>query len=197
MQRYGLTIVTQPTFEPVTVGDVVSRLRLDESAEENALISSLITTARQKIEAEYGLVCAETVFDQFLDCYPKDYTIRLQKWPILSVTSFKYLDSEGTLTTLASTQYDSKLNINPARIQPAYGIQWPTLRNVSEQIQIRFSAGYSSQSAIPETIKTAIILLIGHWYENREQTTIADLRNIPFGVDALLCRHQLMTAGYL
>ena len=35
--------------------------------------------------------------------------------------------------------------------------------------------------------KQAILLLVGHWYENREQVTVGEIaREIPLGVEALL-----------
>ena len=197
MKQYGILTVTDATFEPVTVAEVATSLRIDQTADENDLLSSLIVVARRRIESQFGIVCGQATFDQYLDCYPDRYTIRLQRWPIQSVTHFKYLDSSGTLTTLATTEYSSKLVMNPARIMPAYGVSWPTLRGVAEQIQIRFIAGYATQAAIPEPIKTAIKLLVGHWYENRENTTIATLLPIPYGVETLLQPYALNTNGYL
>nr|WP_269106835.1 head-tail connector protein [Massilia sp. TS11] len=36
-------------------------------------------------------------------------------------------------------------------------------------------------------MRLAVLLLVGHWYNNREaSTTAANVSDIPFGVDALL-----------
>lgn len=197
MNAVGLVITTEPTFEPLTVSEVAQSLRIDLSSEENNLLSMLITAARKRLEQQYAIVFGETVFDQYLDRYPCDYTIRLQRLPVMAVSLFRYLDSDGTLTTLANTEYDTKLYSNPPRIMPAYGVTWPTLRPVAEAIRIRFSAGYQTAAAIPAPLKLALTMLVGHWYENREYTTISDLKIIPQGIDSLLSSYTLQTEGYM
>lgn len=45
----------------------------------------------------------------------------------------------------------------------------------------------SASIEVKQTWKQAILLLVGHWYANRESTsTLASLKEIPFGVKDLL-----------
>jgi hypothetical protein len=38
----------------------------------------------------------------------------------------------------------------------------------------------------PQTVCTAILLLVAHWYEHREAASEQPIKNIPLAVDALL-----------
>ena len=51
--------------------------------------------------------------------------------------------------------------------------------------------GYGDATTdVPETIRHAMMLMVGHWYDNREQTGFDELSNIPFGYEALLNMHR-------
>src|SRR6266568_3277186 len=58
----------------------------------------------------------------------------------------------------------------PARIFPGPpGATWPSVLYVPNAVQIHFTAGYSEDgSKVPAAIKTAMLQLVGNWYENRE-----------------------------
>ncbi|HGY1289856.1 TPA: head-tail connector protein [Raoultella ornithinolytica] len=43
---------------------------------------------------------------------------------------------------------------------------------------------------IEDDIKLALMLLVSHWYENREPVSSNSVNTIPFGVDAILKQHR-------
>jgi hypothetical protein len=47
------------------------------------------------------------------------------------------------------------------------------------------------ESDIPKSIKQAMLLLIGHLYEHREDTVEKSLDNIPLGIQALLSTYRV------
>lgn len=59
------------------------------------------------------------------------------------------------------------------------------------------SAGSGSHflGEIPQTIIQGLLLLVGAWYENREATTDALLREVPLAVDSLLWLRRVFYAG--
>jgi len=76
----------------------------------------------------------------------------------------------------------------PGRLVLKSGQSWPsaTLRPANA-IVIRFVAGWASLGELPLRIKQAMLLLIGHWYENREATITGTIsREIEFAVSSLL-----------
>jgi hypothetical protein len=52
-------------------------------------------------------------------------------------------------------------------------------------VVIRAVCGFTSQTNVPENIKTGMLLFIGHLDTNREATSEKTLTEIPFGVKAL------------
>jgi uncharacterized phiE125 gp8 family phage protein len=76
----------------------------------------------------------------------------------------------------------------PGRVSLAYSKSWPTttLRPING-VCVEFEAGYGDAATdVPYRVKQAMLLLIGHLYEHREQSTEKALSEIPFGVKALL-----------
>lgn len=58
-------------------------------------------------------------------------------------------------------------------------------------VVVRYIAGYETRMPVPESIKTAMQLLIGDWYEQREQTVIGKtVANLGIGVHQLLDFHR-------
>ena len=111
--------------------------------------------------------------------------------PVLSVTSIKYLDTAGVQQTLDSSLY--LVDTVACCVVPAYGQSWPSLYPVSQPVTVRISCGYGATAAsVPGTIKSAMLLLIAHWYENREaaQGSSMAVTSIPIGVDALLAPYR-------
>jgi uncharacterized phiE125 gp8 family phage protein len=54
-----------------------------------------------------------------------------------------------------------------------------------------YEAGYESDDDAPEDIKQAVLLLVGHWNENREAVVVGDTATdeLPLAVSALLDPH--------
>ena len=61
-----------------------------------------------------------------------------------------------------------------------------------EAATVRFICGYGAAGAVPQAIKQAMLLLIGHYFNNREQTITGVMATeIPQGADALLAPYVL------
>ncbi|MFC5386578.1 head-tail connector protein [Aquamicrobium segne] len=52
--------------------------------------------------------------------------------------------------------------------------------------------GPPSTSTVPDPLKVAILLLVGHWYQNREATSSAGMASLPFAVEALIAPYRRM-----
>ncbi|MFN7104725.1 MAG: head-tail connector protein, partial [Pseudorhizobium sp.] len=77
---------TPPTAEPLTLVEVKAHLRLD-GGEEDALLLSLITTAREHLERETGLVLAARDFRLCLDDWPEEGILTIARGPVQAVTA--------------------------------------------------------------------------------------------------------------
>jgi uncharacterized phiE125 gp8 family phage protein len=117
--------------------------------------------------------------------------LRLPMPRLISVTSITYLDNSGTLQTLDPSQYTVDAASQPARIVPSVNLTWPTTDYyIPGSVKVTYVAGsYGdgvNKDICPLSIKQAILLLVGHLYENREATSTLNPKALPLGVDALL-----------
>jgi hypothetical protein len=102
--------------------------------------------------------------------------------PLQSITAVRYLDFAGTLQTVDPSAYNVSLD-TPGRIQPQYSHVWPISRPTIDSVQITFVAGYGATAdKIPSPFSQAMKLLIGHWYEHREEVSDIQLFTVPEGI---------------
>jgi len=159
------SIATAPTTEPVTLAAAKMHIRAitGDTTEDAAIITPLITAAREYCENITGKALAA----QTIEAYPDRFTniIVLPRPPVTSVTSIKYTDDDGTETTMDAGDYlvDTKFGRVAFKKIPSFT---PALLN---HIKITYEAGTAN---VPKTIRQAMLLLIGHWYENREAVVV-------------------------
>ena len=61
----------------------------------------------------------------------------------------------------------------------------------NSQIVVTFWAGQATPAAIPPTIKSAILLMVGHLWNNREAVTEGRFEELPCGVEMLLAAEAI------
>lgn len=171
-----LSVTTAPVSEPISRTEAKLHLRVDGSDEDD-LIDLLIAAAREYCEPiARRAFMPQTLLMAFAG-WPtradRNY-LELLRPPVQSVSHIKYYDSSGTLQTMTESDYVADLVATPARIYLADGASWPseTLR-AGLAIQVTYLAGYADADAVPARYKQAMLLLIGHWFENREQVVVA------------------------
>lgn len=186
----ALILITPPTVEPVSLTEAKAHLRID-IADDDTLIGSLITAARSHLEntARPKLAMINQTWEYIADSWPGGDTLELRPYPLQSVTSITYTDPDAAATVLASSNYVVDTYTQPGRLRLKTAANWPgtTLRELNG-LAIRFVAGYGAAgSAVPIQLRQAILLLVGHWYENREpvMTTGMMAAPLPMTVDAL------------
>ena len=183
---------TAPASEPVSLAEAKTHLRVDSSAEDD-LINSLISAARQWAEKYTNRSFITQTWELYLDDLYE--CIELQYGAVQSVTSVKYYDTDNSLQTLSSDNYDTDLISLPARITRAYNVTYPNTYNRTNAVIIEFTAGYGDASDVPDSIKSAILLLVGHLYENRENVVWGQVKSLPQGTEFLLNPYRVFTYG--
>lgn len=167
---YGLERISGPASEPVTLAEAKLHLRVDDDlTADDDLIRDLIAAAREFCEETLGRALVLQTWKLSLD-YFHSWEIRLPRPPLSSVTEIKYVDSgSGVLTVLSPTLYDVDAASRPGRITPTWAGYWPAVRRHPNAVQITYTAGVADVTATPRCVKQAMLLLIGHWYVNREE----------------------------
>lgn len=169
--KYGLSVVIPDPVvavaEPISVAEAKANSRVDLD-DENAWFRDAIVAARELCETFIKRRFVNRTLLLTLDTFPP-HEFYLPCPPLVSVTTLKYKDANGTLTTLSSSAYTVDTYTEPGRIVPAYNTSWPMHRQDTNAIQITYVAGYGAASAVPQSIKQAIKFTVSDWYENREQ----------------------------
>jgi hypothetical protein len=106
--------------------------------------------------------------------------------PIQEITAVKYIDFQSVLQTVPTDTYNVSLGF-PGRLQPAYSKVWPISQPRIDSVQIGFVSGYGDTAdKIPSPAKSAMKLIIGQLYENRESVTTVQTYVVPETVSRLL-----------
>lgn len=204
----ALKLVTPSATKPISLAEAKAHCRVDHS-DDDATITFLIQVATEYLDAAagwLGVALISQTWDLVVDAFPApsappccapvtpsgspSAAIELPWPPLQSVTSVKYVDVDGVQQTMPALDYMVDTVSKPGWVIPVTA--WPSTKAVANAVEIRFVAGFGAASTdVPATIRSAILLLVGHWYENREAVLAqyegsATALPLPFAVDALL-----------
>lgn len=160
-------------------------------SDDDTLLTTLITVAREYAEARTWKQIIPATYTLYLDDFPTGI-IELPKPPVIAVASVKYYDSDDTLQTVSSSDYQVDLKSKPARIKPEDS--WHSADDRLNAVEIVFTAGYDDsdeEHKLPKKIKQAMLIMIKHWFENRSAVVInegrsVDVKEVPLSADVLL-----------
>ena len=192
MLNRRLNLVTAPTIEPVTLDEAKTFLKIDGS-DEDLLVTSLISSARQKAESFTRRAFLTQTWQLFLNAFPNSRKntwqpgffemaitelspypaqISIPKSPLISVTHVKTYAIDGTATTFSSSNYDVLKYAGDfaeeGRIALKSGQSWPDFTREADGIEVQFVAGYGAAALnVPYGIKDAILHEAMFLYEGR------------------------------
>ena len=167
----------------ITTAQAKEHLRITHS-DEDTYIEAITLAASEWCEEFQRRVYVQREIVDYLDEFPT--IIRPSKSPLVSVTTLKYYDTDGNLQTLDAANYRVDITTEPGRITEAYNCAWTEIRDMTNAIVLTYQAGYAARANIPEEIKHAVKLMVGHLYENREAATPLNIDELPVGLKTLL-----------
>lgn len=187
-------LVTAPDIQPVSLAEAKLHLRVDHD-DDDVLIGGLIRAATEHLDGWTGILGRCLVdqewrqdFDAFASC------LSLPLGPCISITS----------VTIGGDVVDSG---SYALSTDAGGRAHVVFDGVSGSgaVSVVYKAGYETipavpadgetpvvpaRSTVPEPLKIAILLLVGHWFQNRDTAATASINELPFAVDALISPYR-------
>lgn len=182
----GLRVVTPASTYPVTLAQAKAHCRVDGN-DEDAYLDSLIAAATSHVESLIGRAVMAQTWEYLLDEFDDEMLIPLG--PVSSVSSVKYFDVDAAEQTLAGTYYAVDLTSDPQRVLLADEAAWPGVNGGTNQVTIRFVAGYTT---VPASIYHACLLLIGQWFDQRSGVSDKPISETPHAVRSLLSTYQSM-----
>jgi uncharacterized phiE125 gp8 family phage protein len=186
------TQVTAPATEPISLEEAKEYLRVDHSVEDS-LITAFIKAARSKVENDTWRKLITQTWKLSMDTNEVKKFVGVTGSPIQSISHVKYFDINVIQQTLSTGSYQANLLNEPAIIEfnPI-----PTMATMMNAMEIQFVCGYGVAASVPEDLKLAMKLLIGHWYEHRESVTVGNMKEIPMAYDALISPYRLIFYPY-
>lgn len=201
---------TESAIEPISVEEAGEHLRAANDGAtppvyvEAAMIARMIKAARQACEEELELSLINKRLEVSSDAWFQStpcgggntyYSyIELPYGPVWSVEKVNYLDPEGVDQLLDPAEYRISRYMPIPRLIPKYAGAFPAYRRDVDAIRVQYNVGYPSGDSppllLPEPVRTAMYLLIGHFYDNREGISDKTFSELPLGVCYLLGKYR-------
>ncbi|WP_454700456.1 head-tail connector protein [Agrobacterium burrii] len=182
-------LINPPQAEPLTLAEVKAHLRLD-SGDEDALLTTLIRTAREHLERTTGLCLLRQTWRFYLDRWPQTGVILIGKGPVQTIETILVFGSDGRETNITAADKLLDGTARPARL-------WlrdpPTPGRAMNGIEIDFIAGYGEAGTdVPDTLKRAMLMHVAQMFAFRGAVAPENQpAAIPVGYERLvspLCR---------
>jgi uncharacterized phiE125 gp8 family phage protein len=156
--------------EPVTLEMAKAQCLAQGVTTDDELFLELIQSAREHAEAHTGARLIPAAVEMTFRCFGD--LQRLTQAPVQSVTAIEYLDIDGNLQTLGTDVYEFvnvSADVLRPRIRLAFNQTWPAVRRAEDAVRVSATVGYT---VVPKPIIRAMLLLIGQWYDNRQDYVI-------------------------
>jgi len=182
-------LVTPAASSPVSLADAKAHVRVDHD-DEDGLIQTYLDAAVAHLDGWSGVLGRALLtqtwrqdFDRFEHC------MRLPLWPISEVQSIVWRNTEGQLVTVPQDDYALKADALGAFVRFVRGYSFPRDLCPSDAVAVTFVAGVDA-AEILSPIKSAILLLMAHWYQNREAVSASTVTELPMAVNALIAPYR-------
>lgn len=195
MHALAPSLVTAPSADLIDVTAAKEHLRVDHSDDDD-LIAGLIAAATAHLDGwggTLGRCLINQTWRETFRCFPPCDRLRVRLAPVGSVTSITYRDAADVEQTLSTAAYAGPFtDALGAYVRLRNDAVWPSTYDRDDAVSITYVAGYgAAPSDVPQGIRHAVLLLVGHWYANREPVNIGNIASaLPFAVDALLASHR-------
>ena len=182
----ALLLAAAPAVDPVSVTEAKAHCRVDVT-DDDTLIGGLIAAAVAHIDARGVLGRAMVTQDWAQWECQAPGNVRLHMGPFQSLVSVEYYDTDGALQTATLTDFETRLSGDFVVCQPKSGFTWPAAQTRDDAIKITYRAGFGDAgSDVPQSLRQAVLMLVAHWYENREAVAETKFEEVPLAVAALI-----------
>ncbi len=187
--------IKTPCAVPLTVELLADMLRLDVD-DENDLLRQYLSAAASEIEGPdgWGVALGAQVWTLTLNRLPEQ--IILPGWPVTGVSQIRYMDRTGAVQVLDhAAHYRLVRGLDPARLVRTSGAALPFVLPEVGAVEVDYNLGHADPADVDPALMTALGMLAGHFFENREATTAAKLAEVPLGVSHIRNRFARVEFG--
>lgn len=189
--------VIAPAVLPVSLDEAKAHLRIDYD-DDDALIEGLIGAAVDHLDGWTGVLgrcLVEQTWQQDFEAACQILPLPLA--PVISIVAVTYTNANGDTAAVDRADYALKTDaggrsavmvragaVPHGPISVTYVAGYATSPEVPADGE---AAAVPAKTMVPAALKTAILIMVGHWHANREAVSVGESVNkMPFAVDALL-----------
>jgi uncharacterized phiE125 gp8 family phage protein len=166
----SLFLTTPPAVEPLSLAEAKAHLRVPH-ADDDTYISTLIVSARRKVERQTGLRLITQGWSQFLDCWPPLGILELGLSPVASVSDIIVYGDTDTPATIDPAHYFLDATSSPPRVVFRAGRNPSPPGRRAKGIEIRMTAGFGLSADVPWELKQAMLIMVADAFAHRGDDT--------------------------
>lgn len=181
-------LTSAPAEDLVTLAEAKAHCHV-EFSDDDALLTGLVAAATRRLDGYSGILGRCLVTQSWrvdMSDWPRADVLRLPFPDVSTITSVKYFDADNAEQTVSSGLYELQADARGSFIRFRDEFTAPEVYDDRlDAVKVIFVAGYGAASAVPAPIRTAALMMVAHWYANREAAASGEMHEIPLGVTAL------------
>lgn len=168
----------RPTALPISLGEFKDQhLRVAFGSEEDGVIRRYLESAVRAYEDHTFKACMLQTWEMTLSGFPSSGLIRLERPPLVDVTSLQYVDADGTTQSLAGSPAEYVVlpsgEYSKAEIRPLVGGSFPVTRAQSDAVTVTYRAGHATPLEVPPQVVAGIQLMAAELFKQRTMSVHA------------------------
>jgi uncharacterized phiE125 gp8 family phage protein len=164
----AIAIVTPPASEPISLAEAKLFLRIDQTVEDS-LIATLISAAREAVEAGCGRALITRRVRESLDIWRRDAVggAVLGIGPVTNIVAVRLIADNGAQSVIEEDRYRFEGSGDRPRLIFESGL--PATLRAAGGIEIEYDAGFAADASdLPVALRLATLQIVGALYEARQ-----------------------------
>ena len=164
-QDINETVTENNIITTLTTAVIEDHLRVSYSA-ESSYIDLIAYAAQEAVEKEIGEVFGSIAVIGYNSEFTRDFTLPYPASRCGTIT-VSYLDKDGTLVAIDAGNVKASKGGYPVVVEISDDFK-PASLNENSPNMMKFEVTVAAKSPIPKALQQAVLLMMGHMYENRE-----------------------------
>lgn len=184
-----------PVNSVLSLLEIKRQCRVDHD-DEDAYLADLLAVAERYVDGKgsLGRAMITQTWQQWSGAKPGE--VRVLMTPFRALSAVHYHDENGVLQEAALAQFEAVGTPDETLIRPRQGISWPATAITPAAIRLTYTAGFGDDPEdVPATIRHAILMMVAHWYDNREAVSSDTMAEVPYAAEHLLSLERVSWYG--